>query len=235
MRHVLIIGGALAALTTNTYAADMPIAAPETYDWSGFYIGGQAGYGWADFEYEFNTTGHYNSVPGDALDASADGFIGGGHIGHNWQLDQMVAGLEISGYVGDLEDTDPSFFAGETVTNEVEWFLTVAPRFGYAFDNFLVYGKAGLAIGDVRSFMEDGTDYYEETNTQLGFTAGVGVEYGITENISVGVEYMYVNFGDENIAGESRALSDDSPWGSFTDSDLDTDIHTISGRISLRF
>ena len=126
MQKLLIAALASTFLGGSALAADMPEAGVG-YDWSGFYIGAQAGYGWADFEYEFNTNGHYNTDPGDTVDASAEGFIGGGHIGYNWQFDQMVAGLEIGGFVGDIEDTDPSFVAGKTVTNDIEWFLQWLP------------------------------------------------------------------------------------------------------------
>ncbi len=49
------------------------------YDWTGFYIGINGGWGRADFDHSFNTSGHYNLVAGDTFDYSKSGGVLGGH------------------------------------------------------------------------------------------------------------------------------------------------------------
>src|SRR5947209_8129110 len=99
----------LAALTDGASAADLrtrvykaaPFVAPEAFNWTGFYIGGNAGYAWT------KSTDTVTAVSGAAsglitsgnvasiLTLDPKGFIGGGQVGYNWQFSPMwVVGLE---------------------------------------------------------------------------------------------------------------------------------------------
>lgn len=96
---------AVGLIGTPTFAADMAVKAPPpppapVYSWTGFYVGLNAGYGWGEPSYNFdgdNGAGRewlflLNSTSG-SFDTS--GFVGGGQIGYNWQINQTwVAGLE---------------------------------------------------------------------------------------------------------------------------------------------
>jgi outer membrane immunogenic protein len=79
---------------------------------------------------------------------------------------------------------------------ETQWTSTVAGRVGAAFNRLLIYGKGGAAFARDRStFTDFAGNRASSAFTQTGWTAGVGLEYGITNNWSAKVEYDYLSFG----------------------------------------
>src|SRR5215471_14363995 len=107
-----------------------PAPIPFVYNWTGFYAGAHAGVGWSD---------------------DNAGLIGGGQVGFNYQINQWVLGIE-----GDLAGTTIKDSVSATVVGpgavitgnaeaSLDWVSTLAPRVGYAFNNWLVYGKVGGA------------------------------------------------------------------------------------------
>jgi outer membrane immunogenic protein len=215
------IAATLAAASTS-FAADIakpvykapPVVVP-AYNWTGFYIGGNAGYGWGDRDV---TITHNNAAFfGGAFAAGAtpslyhlstSGFVGGGQVGYNWQAGAWVFGIEgdIS-YTG-LQETQnintaiPPFVNGfGSASHDLNWLATVRGRIGYAWDNFLVFGTGGVAWGDVEyrySFAFPATnELYSLTTskTQTGWTVGGGFEYGIGA-WSFKAEYLYFNLND---------------------------------------
>jgi outer membrane immunogenic protein len=91
----------------------------------------------------------------------------------------------------------------------VDWYGTVRGRVGYAFGNVLAYGTGGLAYGDVRTYNAAYTapgDFFgpfpflygaRTSETRLGWTAGGGVEYALSRNLSLRGEYLHVDLGDK--------------------------------------
>jgi len=153
----------------------------EVYNWTGFYIGGNAGYSWGrsstDVSY-FNTATGAPIVPpaGSILGSSFDmnGGIAGGQLGYNWQTSNWVWGLEAdlqwsgergsSAYrcagtiAGGVCFPGLTFLpAGATGTNvaldqSLEWFGTVRGRAGLlATPQVLLYGTGGLAYGSIKT------------------------------------------------------------------------------------
>ena len=170
--------------------------------WSGFYVGVSAGAGWGSVSKESVFIAPV--PPFDASDVSsvsstasrrlnASGFLGGVQGGYNWQSGPIVFGVE-----GDLEATGADDrFAPWKFSNP--WFGTVRGRVGYAFNNILLYGTGGLAFGELRGEAFGLSESY----TNAGWTAGVGAEFGLAQNWSVKVEYLYVDLSDSrfNITG----------------------------------
>src|ERR1700751_1919277 len=69
-------------------AAVAPVAyAPPVYNWSGFYVGGNLGAGFADSSWTDPFTGAHDTF-------NKTGFIGGGQVGANWQINALVLGIE---------------------------------------------------------------------------------------------------------------------------------------------
>ncbi len=123
------------------------------YSWSGFYIGGQIGYGFGDNygKVAFTTPGGFSGA--DALTGDASGVIGGPHLGYNWQIDPWVIGVEgaidganLSGYPV-IQFSGPSY-----------------PYPGYNPNTYYPYG--GLVLGSVQS------------NIQGAFRARAGYSFG---------------------------------------------------------
>lgn len=180
--------GAVAAATAQ--AADLPYQSrsPYTvnqplnaYSWAGPYLGGNIGYEWG-------------SVANSPTKPS--GVAGGVQGGYNWQSGPLVFGLE-----GDLQATGADdTFAPYKFSNP--WFGTVRGRVGYAFNNILIYGTGGLAFGALRAE----TFGLSESHTSAGWTAGVGAEFGIYQNWTAKVEYLYVDLSNNgySITGNSN-------------------------------
>ena len=142
---------------------------PRAYDWTGFYAGVNAGYG-------FDAT--------DKSGTSNDGgFVGGGQIGYNWQLNQFVFGVEADIQYADLETK----YNGTGYKDGINWFGTVRARAGYAVDKYLVYATGGFAYGGADTSGTGGDD------TRTGWTVGGGLEYAFTSNITGRIEGLYVS------------------------------------------
>jgi outer membrane immunogenic protein len=180
---IMLAGPALAAdLPRYSEPAAPAYAPPAAFNWTGFYAGANIGYGWGDFR----TTG-----AGVARLNDGNGFGGGVQVGYNMQYDPLVVGIE--GEIGYANVTDE--FAGAKAT--LGWRGSVTPRVGYAFDRFLPYIKAGFAGGNVeiKDSVLGGTD----SATAWGWTAGVGAEYAVTNNVSIRAEYNYTDLGREDL------------------------------------
>lgn len=158
-----------ADLRGQPYTVNQPLNA---YSWAGPYIGGNIGYNFGDIN---------NSA------VRPSGFSGGVQAGYNFQSGPWVFGIE-----GDLQGNAANDrFAVWKFSNP--WFGTLRGRGGYAVNNVLFYGTAGLAFGSVRAETIAGIT---ETKTAAGWTIGAGAEFGITQNWTAKVEYLYVDLSD---------------------------------------
>lgn len=225
MNKFVLAGVSAAAVLAGAYApamaADLPrksappafVAAP-VFTWTGFYAGINLGYGFNDnrsrvvgnpaFTGTFVTPGF---VPGSA-DTGADGFVGGGQIGYNYQFNQFVLGLEADIQYTDLtrSRTFVSAGLGGTTTSlreELGYLGTVRARIGFVpVDRWLVYATGGLAYGDVSSRGTVSTPALlfsgSRSETEIGYAVGGGVEYAITDNLTVKGEYLYYDLGSRN-------------------------------------
>lgn len=190
MKKLLLAGAALALSASGVLAAD--VVETTQYDWSGFYIGAQAGYGWGESKH------FWDFGPEETNNYTIDGFVGGGTFGYNFQIDQIVLGAEADISYADIDgsgDTSGGWGCGSGCYTEVKWYGTVRGRLGFAFDNFLPYVTGGYAFGKAGAGFEDDNDN-NGTDTIDGYTVGGGLEYGVTENISLKAEYLYVDLGD---------------------------------------
>jgi outer membrane immunogenic protein len=83
-----------------------------------------------------------------------------------------------------------------TFHDSVHWLGTVRGRAGLAIDNVMTYVTAGLAYAKTNhSFNDAGLVIHEIGTTKVGFTAGVGAEYGLDPRWSVKAEALYVDLG----------------------------------------
>jgi outer membrane immunogenic protein len=208
MNSRALVGGiALAAGTMvcigSAVAADLPPArapaivppvayAPPVYNWTGVYIGGNVGAGFANSTWIDPFTGANDTF-------SKDGFIGGGQIGANVQFNWLVLGVE-----GDFDWTSLKGSGhdsvGNTINTDTQWTSTATGRVGAAFDRLLVYAKGGIAFArddDSVNFLGGGTASSDFTRT--GWTAGGGLEYAFAPNWTARIEYDYLGFGNETV------------------------------------
>lgn len=224
MKQTLALAATALALSVGTqaFAADLPpsptpyrapavYAPPPAFTWSGFYIGVNGGYGW----------GKWDDGSGDSF--SSNGGLAGGTIGANYQVNQFVVGVEgdfdWSGMkwdqsipIGGLVPPPGSATASATYKNE--WLGTFAARFGLAVDRTLFYVKGGGAVTNDNYNMSGsaagGVTFGESDSfTRWGWMVGAGVEYAVTNNVSLKAEYNYIDFGSNtetlNFSGTNAA------------------------------
>jgi outer membrane immunogenic protein len=232
---------ALSVATSQVFAADLPSrkspipVPPPIFAWTGFYMGVNAGHAWIDdpvSAYAPSSVGFSNgsTAPLEATFVGAgfmhpNGFVGGGQIGYNFQINRWVFGLEgdIQGMTSDLT-RDSGYLTGFTarfnprkVLHDVDhvnhdWFASIRGRLGYAvMDRLLVYATGGLALTNIKfsrqlnwSYLDgcppaaDGLSQChagEVDNTLTGWTLGGGVEFALTNNWTVKAEYLHAEFG----------------------------------------
>jgi opacity protein-like surface antigen len=208
-----IIGAALlvAIIAGAARAADLPVKAPPPiaapWSWTGFYIGGNIG---GALEYS-KLQDPFGPVSfGDKVTTSA--FIGGGQVGGNYQIGNVVIGGEADlswissrGDVTCFALTGGAFFASNCSVDPT-LFSTLTGRLGYAFGRTLVYAKGGAAWEHTNVDMavdnNPGQHFLASANSysEWGWTAGAGVEYALTPGWSLMLEYDYLGFGSSNVA-----------------------------------
>ncbi len=187
---VLGVTGAAAADLGPVYKAPPPAPVAAVFDWTGFYIGVNLGYGWGRVE---------GSTDGLSGSQDLNGVIGGGQIGYNWQAGNWVFGLEVDGQGTDQKASLSVSGGGITVTetDSIPWFVTARGRIGYAVaPGWLLYATGGAAWMDFKSVIGVtgfGTATWEISH--VGWTAGGGVEGAITRNWSWKAEYLHLDTG----------------------------------------
>lgn len=224
-----VIGGTLAVNAADlrpVYKAP-PAPAPVAYNWSGFYIGGNVGFGWAESKASRFAVNGMVVPPTPPIDPTfdRDGWFGGGQIGWNWQAagSPWVWGIE-----ADLQGADISGSAtvgGITGTADIDMFATVRGRLGYAWDRVMVYGTGGAAWARNELTLSGFGVSMSEDRTHTGWVVGGGVEWALLDNWTAKIEYQFLSFDSERFF---RQL----PAGGI---DFDTDIHTVRIGLNYRF
>ncbi|RUM96450.1 porin family protein [Pseudaminobacter arsenicus] len=154
-----------------------PMEVPPLNTWSGPYAGVTLGYGFSGEAEE----------PGNTIET--DGFVGTGFAGYNWQSDNFVAGVEADIGYGDFSGDN----AGTTVDGGANGSLR--GRLGYAITpDILPYITAGGAAQSLKVTQGGISD----RNTMFGWTAGVGTDVKITDQVFGRVEYRYTDYGSED-------------------------------------
>lgn len=226
MKRIVLALSALVLGATTASAADLaprmytkappPVAA--VYNWTGFYVGGNVGYGWGNRDTFFNPlptgAGFVNLAP-TTLNTDPKGVLGGVQAGYNWQVGSVVWGVEadiqganISGSAFQspiVQFNGTPFAAGSALSasEKIDWFGTVRGRVGFtATPLVLLYATGGLAYGGVNytantNFLPGGNQQYPASlsDTRFGWTAGGGLEWAFAGNWSAKFEALYYDLG----------------------------------------
>jgi outer membrane immunogenic protein len=219
-RLIVASAGLLAALSVPALAADPTVDVPMTapgFDWTGYYAGMQAGYGWGQSDISGTGGGPFSVSP------DIDGGFVGGHVAGLWQFDQAVIGAEADLNYSSVDGT-ADLVAGNTLGTDIKWFGSVNAKAGYAMDRVLVYGIGGVAFAGIETSQSAGAAF-SETRTNVGWTVGAGVDYALTDKFVVGAQYRYYDFGSEHFDGSNG----------FADRDQDTKLNTVGVNLSYKF
>ncbi len=182
MKKLLLAAGAAMATVTAmpALAGDLPYRRNDYYqapspaplfNWTGFYVGGNAGYAW-----------------GSAIGGDPSGFAGGITGGYNYQFSpNSVIGFETDIAFSSASDTN----AGRKF--ETDYLGTLRARLGYSVGNVMFYGTGGAAYGKNELSMGG----LSNDQVHWGWTLGAGVEAMLTQNVSAKFEYLYVDLGNQ--------------------------------------
>jgi opacity protein-like surface antigen len=188
----------------------MPVKAPRAvaapWSWSGYYLGGHAGYGWGRDPISDSVFGGKASLP--LSDVNSRGLVGGFQAGANWQMASWVSGLEIdlsaTGIKGSTTGVATDGSGTETVTDRFKLLGSARARLGFLFPwpNVLLYGTGGLAwtrleVDDVRNSTAGGANGDTFPLWKFGWVAGVGGEARLGDsNWLLRLEYLHYDFGN---------------------------------------
>ncbi len=159
------------------------------YNWSGFYVGVHAGYAW----------GELTSANDSTIDHEPTGGLFGGQIGYNWQVNNIVFGVEADLAFSTIKGDDTSTFGAFTINgdHDMKYMGTVRGRLGVAYDRYLFYVTGGFAYSKVVGNINVvGVVSGSDTLNLKGWTAGGGIEVGLTQNVTARLEYLYVDFNE---------------------------------------
>ena len=226
---LVFAAGTLIAAAHQASAADigsrMPVkalapVAASLPAWSGFYLGGHAGYLWGHTQQEEFETGTIGFL------GPTNGFVGGILGGLNWQMGSLVLGAEADFGWSNARGSSPGLVdPAEFFSYKIRWTSHVRARIGADFYGTLLYVAGGLAIADAQ---------VEETEPTVppavvcggiytGWSIGSGVERMLTSQISGRLEYLYDDFGSK-----TYTMPDDTYRVSIQ-------AHTLRGALVVRF
>jgi outer membrane immunogenic protein len=229
MKKLFAATFAIAALAVApALAADLPArpvykgAAPAVvaaaYNWSGFYIGANGGYGWS--------TSDWLEIGGVNAHPEGRGGLVGGTVGINWQMSNIVLGFEGDYDWARVQGSGPLSIAGFTVSTNMTYFATARGRLGLAANNALFYITGGAAFAGFDSTTAPCVGCTGFSDNRTGWTFGGGLEYGFAPNLSFKAEYLYADFGTRTApAGSADIVA----------ADIRNRVSIVRGGINWRF
>jgi len=256
MKRLALAISILAISAVGASAADMAPAPVYTkapppvvaiYDWSGFYIGGNGGGGWAHKCWDRNTGlgGVFFAAEGCS---DPSGGVAGGQVGYRWQRDHWVFGVEAQGDWADLKGSNTTLFVpfrpvginllppfvpygNQSQVNALGLFTG---QVGYAWNNVLFYVKGGAAVTDDKynGFSPiTGVIFDTASETRWGGTVGAGLEFGFAPNWSVGVEYDHLFMGTQTLDFHFTA----APFAFSREEAIRQDVDIVTVRLNYKF
>jgi outer membrane immunogenic protein len=247
MRKFLAVVGLTTGLLSGSAAwASEPDAG--LYSWRGFYIGASLGGASASVDRSFVGSSFWATGPGGTgnFDQTINDAIWGGHLGYNFQSGPWVYGVDVSVSAPITHNFTSPFFPGsDRWTTEIAWLTLVTGRLGYAFDRTLIYAKGGYAGAEVEASMRDvitnvvgfcgpsqpqGPCHAGGSNWQHGWVVGGGVEFALARQLTLGVEYNYIDLGSERITNLTSATAGTVA----SDQTVDVTVQTVTARLSVK-
>lgn len=164
----------------------------------GFYVGGNLGI--------FTNTAHRNDYDGFQEDNSGwstnnTGFTAGVQVGYDMQFSSNA----LVGFVADWNwiDVDSSMRIepndtgdNQRIRDNFDWFTTIRARAGVTVCDALIYVTGGAAVTEVKTRWNDAADEFRDSHTRWGWTGGVGTEFLLGCNFSIGAEVLFLQFSE---------------------------------------
>ena len=219
-RQIALAIAAFSVTYCSAHGADLPapsfpppVPTPIVYEpvrvgpWTGFYLGGNFGGGFANANSSFTLAGNaFTSGTLVGSGANLDGVNGGIQAGYNWQIGIVLLGVEGDVQAADQNQTLNSFCGltcSVTETAKLDWFGTFRGRAGIAVKDVLFYGTGGLnwthGENDFTGTLNGTTTNLANfTHDNLGWVAGGGVEWMFWYGWSAKIEYLFLQNSNSN-------------------------------------
>lgn len=179
------------AIALTSFAAQISAFQP-CYQFNGLYFGGNIGVG--------NDHAHLKDVNSFLEDSNHwknnnTNIVGGAQIGFDMQNGNAVFGI-----VGDWNSIDlgrkihAKSNAEHTLTSDLNWFSTIRARAGMTFGSALFFLTGGAAVAEFKTEGKNADITFKNHKAHWGWTAGGGVEVYCCNNLTVGVDALYVQF-----------------------------------------
>jgi outer membrane immunogenic protein len=220
MKQIALLLSALAFGTTAAIAADLPVKAPPVpyvpeFSWTGVYVGANFGGAWTS-----QSAFWPNRGAGTIGNFDHDGSfgVGGLHAGAQYQWTNWVLGLDFS-WLSGFDDTrvtgSPNAGcpnAAFTCSAGVESIVTVGPRAGYAFGDFLLYGTGGWASGEINTSALSARGLFDSFSQRHdGWFAGAGFDWaawkGRQTAVIIGLEYKHIDLGTATMISPADGIA----------------------------
>ena len=236
MRTLILVGAAALSLSAiaPALAADMPlkaapVAAPVA-PWQGFFFGGSLGGDWEDPGLWTFGDGRTVQLP------SASSWVAGLHTGFNWQFGHLVLGTETNYRFTDLSSSSAcpgtagqNRLGGLICQQKIQNIFTFGGRAGFAYSDWLLYGTGGYASTGMETntfnattgLLNDGAGHWHN-----GWFGGAGLEYALTPDIVLGVQYTHINVNNHT---ETVA-----PVNLVEDRNISAKIDMVEARVSFK-
>lgn len=237
----LVSLAALLAASVSASAADLYAPAPASSPFAGFYIGGFAGYGTTNTKGDF----YFEAPEFDddaALDYDQDGGFIGVELGANWVTESgFMFGASVSGAWANLNGED--FYEGDgpfgaEYQRTIDAIALAEGKIGFVLANHIaLYASGGLALAHhetdvfVGSIAGYGLDSWDDMST--GWTVGAGADMMVSDHISVGLKYNYVDFG--GVRNGSVNNLNDSGYPYLIETNTSMDMHLINANVKYHF
>jgi hypothetical protein len=131
---------------------------------------------------------------------------------------------------GAILPTDTAFSS-----SSIDWYGTLRGQLGIANGPWLFYGTAGLAYGhlNLSSLYRTGglTLNPQSSEVKAGWTAGAGAKFLVLPNVSIGLQYLYVDLGGIGLAASTSLGLNTIALRS----DMSGQFHTVTAGISWHF
>jgi outer membrane immunogenic protein len=215
-RSVFRIIGVLTIMSAGSATAQNLTAAQSVYDWSGFYLGIQSGWGWSDQDVEDST----------GLDGTLglNGGFFGPVFGIQKQWNSFVVGAEVEANWSDIDGQDSLPGGPGRTFGNIEIFGSAGAKVGYIWNRLLVFATAGLSGAETASEERVGPAKSDDHAASFGWMAGAGIDYAVTDNLVLGILYRHYDFGDFNYQ-----------MGFLPDRSGTVDLDTITGHVIVKF
>jgi outer membrane immunogenic protein len=205
----LLVAAMAAGLASPAFAADAPAAkpavkasAPAGFNWTGCYVGIQGGGSWGKSEH----VARAGDASGPTISGTFNltGAVAGRNVGCDFQIEKTVLGFDNdaswTNKHGSAPDMPPFNVTATSSTRE-RWIDMFRGRVGYALDQVLVYGTAGVAFAGTEVTVSNPAGQVTDSKTRTGLAVGLGGEWAAWVDswgaVSVKLEYVHADFGSK--------------------------------------